>query len=68
MTLGRRYKNKPQRTIITRSFKPSTDLLNKLTNSSQVPDSTESVQPNMAVNSSSVNDNQYLDISKRTPN
>ena len=58
MTKSRRYKNKPQRTISTRSFKPNTDLLNKLTNTPQVPHSIE-MQSNMAVNSSSADNNQF---------
>ena len=49
MSLGRKYKKKPQRTIITRSFKPNTDLLN---NTSELPHST-GMQSNMAANSSS---------------
>ena len=62
MTLGRKYKKKPQRTIITRSFKPNTDLLNKLTNSSELPHST-GMQSNMAVNSSSASNNHFHEIS-----
>ena len=58
MTLGRRYKKRPQRTITTRAFKSNTDLLNKLTNSDQLPHSTE-MQSNMAANSSSANNNQF---------
>ena len=62
MTLGRKYKKKPQRTITTRSFKPNTDLLNKLTNSSELPHST-GMQSNMAVNSSSASNNHFHEIS-----
>ena len=61
MTLGRKYKKKPQRTITTRSFKPNTDLLNKLTNSSELPHST-GMQSNMAVNSSSASNNHFHEI------
>ena len=64
MTKARRYKNKPQRTISTRSFNPNFDLLNKLTNSSEIPDSTESLQSNMAGNSSSANDYHNIDNQK----
>ena len=58
MTKERKYKKRPLRTISTRSFKPNTDLLNKLTNSSQVPHST-GMQSNMTANSSSVDNNQF---------
>ena len=66
MTLGRKYKKKPQRTITTRSFKPNTDLLNKLTNSSELPHST-GMQSNMAVNSSSASNNHFHEIFSLSP-
>ena len=62
MSSTHRYKTRPQRTIITRSFNPNIDLLNKLTNSSEIPDSTESLQPIMAATSSSaLNNNQNIE-------
>ena len=64
MTYKSRHKKKPQRTINTRSFNSNIDLLNKL-NSSEVPHSTETVQSNMASNSNSANDKQYLEVLKK---
>ena len=58
MTKGHRYKKKPPRTISTRSFKPNTDLLNKLTNSPELPHST-GMQSSMTANSSSATNNLF---------
>ena len=66
MSRAYRYKSKPQRNIITRPFIPNTELINTLSNSSEVSQNTETLLSNMTATSSSVlNNNQYIDILKK---
>ena len=58
MPKKRRSKKNPPRTISTRSFKPNTESLNKLTNLPELPHST-GVQSNMTANSSSATNNLF---------
>ena len=53
MTKTNRNKFKPKRTISTRSFNANIDLLNKLTNTSEVPHGTVSSPLNMSTSNRS---------------
>ena len=61
MTKYYRNKFKPKRTISTRSFNANIDLLNKLINPSEAPDTTNSLQSNMSPTSSSA-DNENMKV------